>query len=153
MPLFEEYESEEDESEKDDKIRLFETQQRNVRSWYHYFKLLLIVSLFVIVVGGAIFYFTLPGVGDEVKAPSGLEDAVRLHFLDSEKRTMTGASVFYCDQFYWLRVDVEKRPDIVGKPNNTVSKYITKATQQPDGSWQVTATPLTGDDTGTPCSQ
>jgi len=153
MALFDEYESEEYESEKDDKIRLFETQQRNVRSWHHYFKLLLIVSVFVLVLGGVVFYFTLPGVGDQVKAPTGLEDAVRSHFLDVEKRTMTDASTFYCGDFYWIRVEVEKRPDIVGKPNNTVSKYIARATQLPEGSWQITATPLTGDDTGAPCSQ
>ena len=152
MSLFEEQESDEYRSENDDKNRLFETQQRNVRSWHHYFKLLLIVSVFVILVGALIFYFTLPGVGDAVKAPDALEDAVRVHFLDKEKRTMTGASTYYCDKYYWIKVDVEKRPDIVGKPNNTVSKYIAKAEPQPDGTWAVTATPVTGDDWGTPCS-
>ena len=152
MALFEEYESEEYESEKDDKNRLFETHQKTTRSLGGYIKLILIVALGVTIVGAVIFYVSLPGVGDEVKAPSGLEDAVRLHFLDKEKRTMTGAFVFYCDKFYWVRVDVEKRPDIVGKPNNTVSKFIANAKQQPDGTWAITATPVVGDENAAPCS-
>ncbi|MEP6787603.1 MAG: hypothetical protein ABJB40_04180 [Acidobacteriota bacterium] len=152
MSLFEENEIEEYDSERDDKTRLFETQQRNVRSWHHYFKLLLIVALFVLVVGSVVFYFSLPSVGDAVKSPEGLEDAVRTHFLDVEKRTMTDAAAFYCDKFYWIKVDVETRPDIVGKPNSTVSKYVANATQQPDGTWTVTATPVAGEDWGDPCS-
>lgn len=151
MALFDEIETEEYDPERDDKNRLFETQQKSVRSWHHYFKLLLIVSLFVLVVGAVIFYFSLPGVGDAVKAPEGLEDAVRAHFLDVEKRTMTDTSTYYCENFYWIKVDVEKRPDIVGKPNNNVSKYTAKATQQPDRTWAVTATPVTSEDWGSPC--
>src|SRR5438067_2074395 len=114
MALFDEYESEEYESGKDDKNRLFETQQRTTRSGRGYLKLLLIVAIVVIAAGGLIFYFALPGVGDAVKAPEGLEDATRNHFLEKEKRTMTDGSVFYCGSFYWIKVDVEKRPDIVG---------------------------------------
>ena len=152
MALFDEYESEEYESGKDDKNRLFETQLRTTRSARGYLKLLLIVVVIVIVAGGLIFYFTLPGVGDAVKAPQGLEDAVRSHFLDKEKRTMTDESVFYCGGFYWVKVDVEKRPDIVGKPNSNVSTYIGKATQQPDGTWAITATPVVDDENGGPCS-
>jgi len=148
----EEYESEEYKSEKDDKIRLFETQQRNVRSWQHYFKLLLIVSLFVLVVGGVLFYFSLPGVGDEVKAPQGLEDSVRAHFLDKEKRTMTGESVFYCGSFYWVKVEVEKRPDIPSMPNNMLTQYRARATQLDDGTWQITAAPVLSNENDTPCS-
>ena len=147
MALFEN-----DQLETDDKSRLFETHQKTTRSLGSYVKLILIVAIGVSIVGAVIVYFNLPNVGDEVKAPNGLEDGMRAHFLEKEKRTMTGAAVFYCGDFYWVRIGVEKRPDIVGKPNNMVSKYIARATQQQDGTWAITAKPVVSDTNDVPCS-
>lgn len=133
-----------------DNDHLFETHQRTTRSWQQYLKLLGIVSVLVFLGGVAIFYLTLPSFGDRVRAPQGLEEAMRSHFLDTEKRTANDITFYYCDSFYWARVEVEKRPDITTNPIYQIGTYAARATA--DGSsWRITAVPVTSPDIDVPC--
>ena len=136
----------------DDKVRLFETQQRKASSSKNYAKLLLLVALFVVVAGAIIYYLTLPGVGSQVLAPKGLEDEIRAHFLDKQKRTADDITFYKCDDFYWARVGVQTRTDIPGNPVYKLSRYRAKAVHRDDGSWDIVASPIADPEMDAPCS-
>ena len=70
-----------------DKNRLFETLKEESDSSRSYLKVFSIVTICVIVAGLIVYYLLMPGIGDQVRAPEGLEDAVRDHFRSVEKRT------------------------------------------------------------------
>jgi hypothetical protein len=133
-----------------DNDHLFETHQRVTRSWKQYLKLLGIVSVFVVLAGGAVFYLTLPSFGDRVRAPQGLEPAMRSHFLDTEKRTANEIAFYFCDSYYWARVEVEKRPDITTNPIYQIGTYVARATAEGD-RWTITAQPVTSPEIDVPC--
>ncbi len=134
-----------------EKNRLFQTQQESVASSQNYLKLLAIVVVCIAIIGAVVFYLTLPRVGDRIRAPKELEDAVRSHFLDKEKRTATDITFYKCDKYYWAHTEVETRTDIPGNPLSRVSSYATKATPRDDGKWEITALPITSPDMDTPC--
>ena len=136
----------------DDKVRLFETQQRKASSSRNYLKLLLLVALIVIVAGAVVYYETLPGVGSQVLGPKGLEDEIRVHFLDKQKRTAEDVTFYKCDNFYWSRVGVQTRNDVPGNPVYKVSRYRAKAARRDDGTWDIFASPITDPDMDIPCS-
>ena len=136
----------------DDKVRLFETQQRKASSSKNYLKLLLLVALIVAVAGAAFYYITLPGVGSQVLGPKGLEDEVRAHFLDKQKRTADDITFYYCKDYYWTRVGVEARNDLPGNPLYKVSRYRSRAFHRADDTWEITASPITNPDMDVPCS-
>jgi hypothetical protein len=140
------------EDEEDDKNRLFETHQTSSRSIGNYVRLLLIVAACVAVVGFVISYFTLPGIGDKVRAPKGLEEQIRDHLSIKEKRSATDMTFYYCGTSYWVAVEVETRPDIPDSPINRVSRYRVNATQADNQDWNLTSTPVTGTDPDVPCS-
>lgn len=137
--------------ERDDKSRLFETHKKATRSLGSYVKLILIVAACVAVVAAVVGYVTLPGVGDKVLAPKGLEEKIRMHFLENEKRDSTDLTFYQCDGSYWVRVGVETRPDIPGMPNNMVAKYRAKAVQTSNGNWTIEATPILSEAEDVPC--
>jgi hypothetical protein len=133
-----------------DNDHLFETHQRTTRSWQQYLKLLGIVSVLVVLAGGAIFYLTLPSFGDRVRAPQGLEPAMRSYFLDTEKRTANDIAFYFCDTYYWARVEVEKRPDITTNPVYQIGTYVARATADGD-EWKISAVPVTTPEIDVPC--
>ncbi len=124
-------------AEPDDKNRLFETQQEITGFNRHYLKLLLIVAVFVIVGGSFIYYVTLPGRGDKVLGPKGLEENVRTYFLDVQKRTATDVTFFYCDGYYTVKVDVEARYDIPGNPLAAIPTYWARAEPRDGANWDI----------------
>ncbi len=134
-----------------DKNRLFQTLQETTGSSRNYLTLLLIVALFVIAVGAVIYYLTLPGVGDQVAGPKPLEDKIRSHFLEKEKRDATDLTFFTCGDHYWVRVDVEPRPDIQANPIYRISRYRAKAVRRGDNTWDITASPITAPEMDVPC--
>jgi hypothetical protein len=134
-----------------EKNRLFETLEEETGHERNYLKLLGLVAAGVVVIGAVVFYFSLPGVGDKVKAPKGLEDQVRDHLLIKEKRTPTDMTFYYCGKYYWAAVEVETRPDIPGAPINRVSRYRVAAIQADAEDWNITAVPVTGTDPDVPC--
>lgn len=140
-----------EEEKVDDKNRLFETHKKATRSLGSYIKVLLVVAVLVAVAGGVLMYVTAPGIGDPVLRPAGLEPELRHHFLDVEKRDATDMAYFLCDGFFWIRVRVETRPDIPGKPHNMVDKYRAKASAATDGRWMITASPILSDADNVPC--
>ncbi len=151
MALFEEEDQTLGDADDIEKSRLFETHQKASRSLGNYIKLVLIVGVIVAIGVVAIGYLTLPAVGDKVLAPAGLEESVRRHFIETEKRDTTEMAFFQCEQFYWVRVEVVKRPDISSMPNNMVGTFRAKASQVNDGSWSITASPVTTGQQDEPC--
>ena len=135
-----------------EKEHLFETQQKVVESSRNYLRLFVIVIIFIAIAGTAIFYITLPGVGDRIRVAPEMEDAVRNHFLEKEKRTAGDITFYKCDNFTWARVEVETRTDIPGNPVFKVSKYSARATPRTSGSWDITAAPITSPELDKPCS-
>jgi hypothetical protein len=131
------------------KEHLFETVREETGSERNYVKLLGVVVVGVITVGIIIAYLTLPGVGDEVLAPKGLDLAVRDHFLTKEKRTATDITYYQCDGYYGARVGVETRTDIPN-PLFRVDAYTARAAAK-GGQWEITATPVTPPEAFVPC--
>lgn len=119
---------------------LFETLEEETRGGRKYLKLFSIVVVFVIVAGIAIGYYTLPGVGDVVRAPAGLEVAVRDHFLIKEKRTSTDIVFYQCEGFYSARVGVETRSDIPN-PLFRIDTYAARVVSRGE-QWEITAEPI-----------
>ncbi len=135
----------------DDKNRLFQTHRKSSDSTRRYLKLLGIFGVIVLGAGAAISYFTLPRMGDAVRAPAGLEAAIRDHVLVNEKRTATDIIFYYCESFYWAHVDVEKRPDIKTNPIYLIGSYRAQATAQENGSWTIASAPITSPEMDIPC--
>ncbi len=135
-----------------EKDHLFQTVKETSGSSRNYLKLLLIVAVFVAVAGAAIYYLTLPGPGDKILGPKGLEDQVRSHFKEKEKRNATDITFFQCEGFIWARVNVEKRPDIQTDPIYRIDRYRAKAVQLADNKWDISATPITADNMDIPCN-
>ena len=133
-----------------DQDRLFQTHQRTDRTWRQYLSMLMVITVLVIAGGGLAFYLTLPKPGDQVRPPRGLEAAVRAHFLDVEKRASGDIVFFYCENFYWARVEVEKRPDIKTNPVYQIGSYAARAVPD-ETEWQITAVPITSQELNTPC--
>jgi hypothetical protein len=134
-----------------EKEHLFETQQKVVESSRNYLKIFGIVVILIAVAGTAIFYFTLPGIGDRIRVSREMEDAVRAHFLEKEKRTADDITFYKCDQYTWARTEVETRTDIPGNPLAKVNAYATRITDSGNGTFQITATPITSPEIDTPC--
>jgi len=150
MGLFDKI-NEPEETAVDDKNRLFETHKEVSGSSRKYIKVLGVMTVIVIVIGVAISYLTLPKVGDLVRGPKGLEEAIRTHFLDKEKRTSTDITFYYCESYYWARVGVEKRPDITTNPVYSLASYKARATAAGENKWTITATPITTPEMDVPC--
>jgi hypothetical protein len=134
-----------------EKNRLFETLQENTESSRNYLKLISIVIVGVIILGAVVYYLMMPGIGDQVRAPQGLEDAVRSYMQEKQKRTATDITFFKCEGYYWARVDVEERPDIKTDPVYKYSRYRAKAVEG-GGTWDISASPVTDDSLDVPCS-
>jgi len=151
MGLFDQIDETESMSE-NDKNRLFQTHKEVSGSSRKYLIVLGILAVIVVVGGILISYLTLPRFGDPIRAPKGLEDAVRAHFLEKEKRTSTDITFYYCDIYYWARVGVEKRPDIKTNPIYLIATYKARATAVGENAWSITATPITSPEMDVPCS-
>ena len=151
MGLFDET----DESEyKDDteKNRLFETQQREGRSIRDYLKFLLPIIVLVIVGIAAVFYFSLPSVGEQVRPPQDVYDAVYDHMLTEKRRTVSDMDFYYCDTFYTVNITVEPKPVAPTKPEDLALRFKAVARKN-DGTWQVTTTSLDAKEKFVPCQQ
>ena len=122
------------------KDHLFETLAEESNRERSYLKVFGVVVLAVIVLAAAVFYLTLPGKGDVVRAPAGLELAVRDHFLTAQKRTATDIIFYQCDGYYDARVGVETRNDLPN-PLFQIGTYSARATEG-DGRWEITAAPV-----------
>lgn len=123
-----------------DGSHLFETLEEEKSGGRKYFKLFSVVVVFVIIAGIAIGYFTLPGVGDVVRAPAALELTVRDHFLIKEKRTATDIVFYQCEGFYSARVGVETRSDIPN-PLFRIDTYAARIASRGE-QWEITAVPI-----------
>ena len=134
-----------------EKEHLFETQQKTVESSRNYLKLFVLVVIFIAIAGTAIFYLTLPGIGDRIRVSREMEDAVRNHFLEKEKRTAGDITFYKCDQYTWAHTEVETRTDIPGNPLAKVSAYATRITDRGNGTFDMTATPINSPEIDTPC--
>lgn len=136
MSLFGDTETADAPADPNDKNRLFETHSRAGRSKRGYLQLFGLVVAAVVVVGGIVVFLTMPGTGDEVRAPRGLEDAVKNHFLESEKRSVIAATFYSCGDSYSARVNLENRPDIKARSMDEGHRHVV-ATEDANGRWSV----------------
>jgi hypothetical protein len=134
-----------------DKDRLFETLDKEETSNRSYAKLLVVAAVVVLIAGGVIFYMTLPGAGDQVRAPKGLEQAVRDHLLDKQKRVATDIVFYYCGgDSYWAHAGVNTRTDIPN-PVYRLDKYAVSAKGK-DPNWEITSKPVNSPADDRPCT-
>jgi len=134
-----------------EKDRLFETLKKEEAGNRNYAKLLVIAVVIVLIAGGVFFYMSLPGVGDKVRAPKGLEQAVRDHLLDKQKRITTDVVVYYCGgDSYWAHAGVETRTDIPN-PVYRLDKYAVNVKGQAP-NWEITSKPENSPADDKPCS-
>lgn len=153
MSLFEEEENKSDIFDAEDKIRLFETQKRSERSVKDYAKVLLPIAVVAAVLVGGILYLIQPGIGDAVKAPKELEDAVYDYMLTREKRTTAEITFYKCDGYYWVKVLAEPRSYPPSLLLDAVNQYRLIARQNEDGSRPITTLPLPSKEEDIPCRQ
>jgi hypothetical protein len=135
-----------------DKSRLFDTLNDEGRSVHDYLRVLVPVVVAVLVIGGMAVYFTMPGMGDEVRAPQDLDETLRTYYLDNEKRAVAEVTYFYCKDFYSARVMLEKRPDVTARQFDHGNRRAV-AVEQPNGTWQITSTPIDPDASIDPCGR
>ncbi|HEX3102705.1 MAG TPA: hypothetical protein VHQ01_12965 [Pyrinomonadaceae bacterium] len=133
------------------KEHLFETQQKTVESSRNYLKFFGVAVVFIAIAVAAVIYLTLPGIGDHIRVSREMEDAVRNHFLEKEKRTAGDITFYKCDKYTWAHTDVEARTDIPGNPLAKVKSYATRIVDRSDGAYDITTTPITSPDLDTPC--
>ncbi len=133
-----------------EKNRLFETVEKEKSSERSYAAVFGIICVVVIAGGVLAYYMMMPGVGDRIDAPRGLEAEVREHFLTKEKRTATDIVYYKCHGFIWARVGVETRIDIPN-PLLKIANYSAKATGT-DAPWSISATPISSPESGVPCN-
>lgn len=124
------------------KDELFATLDGNEKSKTRYLKTFAVIAVVVFALIAAAMYFYLPDIGDEVRSPAGMEDAVRSHLTTAEKRDFQDMKTFYCKTYYAAQVKVEPRPaNLKPPPGKVTDNYDIAATQKEDGSWTVTAMP------------
>jgi hypothetical protein len=137
----------------DDKNRLFETHQKSGKSIRNYEKFFIPIVVLVIAAIAAVVYFSLPGVGDQVRPAQDLYDAVYDHMLTSEKRTATDMTFYYCDSFYTAKVTVEPKSTAPTKPEDVATQFKIVARKGDDGTWQISDTAVRPKEEITPCQQ
>ena len=134
-----------------EKDRLFETLDKEASSNRSYAKLLLVAAVVVLIAGAVVFYMMLPGVGDKVRAPRGLEQAVRDSLLEKQKRVATDITFYYCGgNAYWAHAGVETRKDLPN-PMYKLDSYAVNAKGE-DPNWDITSKPIQAAADDTPCS-
>ena len=133
-----------------EKNRLFETLDKEESSGRSYAKLLLGAVVVVLIIGGIVFYFTLPKSGDLVRAPKGAEDAVRSHLLDKQKREADDITFYYCgENSYWARAAVKTRNDM---PNPVYKLGTYAATVKGSETvWDISSKPIQSPADDRPC--
>ncbi len=151
MGIFDEIK--EDSVSEDDKNRLFETQRREGTSARNYLKFLVPIVLLVITGIGAVFYFTLPSVGDKIRPPQDLYDAVYDHMVSEKKRTVSDMDFYYCDTFYTADITVEPKPVAPTTPEDLALRFTATARKSEDGTWQVTTNAIQSKEQFALCQQ
>jgi len=152
MSLFEpEDESQDVEFDKDDKVRLFETQKRESEGGRGYLKKFLPVAVVAIIIIAGIIWLMQPGIGDAVKPPKDVEEAVDEYMLSKEHRSIREITFYKCDGYYWVKILSEPRSSVasVDAPENQFRLSVKTA----DGKASDIATlPLSPKDQDKPCS-
>lgn len=149
MSLFETYDQD-PKGDDPEKSRLFDTLKDEGRSVKDYLKVLVPVVAAVLVIGGLVVFFTMPGLGDEVRPPQMLDDAVRAFYLDSDKRAVETVTYFYCNDFYAARVKLETRKDVTARQFDHGGRRAV-AIEAPNGGWQIASNIIAPDETFEPC--
>ena len=155
MSLFEPEEENTDEVEfdKESKIRLFETQQRESRSIHDHLKRFLPVVAVAIIVVGLIIYFMQPGIGNAVKPPKEVEDSVYDYMQSKEHRSVHEISFYKCNGYYWVKILAEPRsypPSVLDDP---VNQYRLSVRTSDGKTAEITTLQLPEKQDDIPCKQ
>ncbi|HYJ92023.1 MAG TPA: hypothetical protein VEV84_11985 [Pyrinomonadaceae bacterium] len=136
--------------DEESKIRLFETQKRESKSAIDYLKKFLPVIVVAIVIIGGIIWLMQPGIGDAVKPPKEVEEAVDEYMLTKEHRSVREITFYKCDGFYWVKILTEPRSALssVDDPENQFRLSV----RSPDGkAADITTLPLPPKEKDKPC--
>lgn len=136
-----------------DKVRLFETQEKNVRSIHDYAKMFLPIAVVVIVVLAAVMYLMSPSIGDAVRPSRELNDVVYDYMLTTEKRTANEMTFYKCDGYYWVKILTEPRAYPPSNLEDEVNQYRLTVRENADGSRQIVTLPLPAKADDVPCKQ
>ena len=134
-----------------DKVRLFETQEKSVKSVHAYAKILLPIALLVIVGLAAVMYFFSPGIGDPVRPPQELSDAVYDYMLTHEKRTASEMTFYKCDGYYSVKIVAEPRSYPPSNLLDAVNQYRLTVREDEGGSRRIATLPLPTNEDDAPC--
>lgn len=135
-----------------DKNRLFDTLNDEDRSAHDYLKVLIPVVVGILVIGGIAVYFTMPGMGDEVRPPQAVDEAVRAYYLENEKRAVSEVTYFYCTDSYAARVLLETRTDVTARQFDHGNR-LAMAVENPQLEWQVTSRTIAPSEALEPCGR
>ena len=139
------------EFDKDDKVRLFETQRRETEGGRGYLKKFLPVAVVAIIIITGIIWLMQPGKGDPVRPPADIADAVDNYMLSKEHRSIRESTFYKCDGFYWVKILAEPRSSVasVDDPENQFRLSVKSS----DGkAAEITTLPLPPKDQDKPCS-
>jgi len=134
-----------------EKVRLFETQEKNVRSIHDYAKIFLPIAVVVIVVLAVVMYLMSPGSGDVVRPSTDLNDAVYDYMLTTEKRTANEITFYKCDGYYWVKILAEPRAYPPSNLEDEVNQYRLTVRENADGTRQIATLPLPSKEDDVPC--
>ena len=152
MSLFEPEDDPRDvEFDKDDKVRLFETQKRETEGGRGYLKKFLPVAVIAIIIIAGIIWLMQPGIGDAVKPPKEVEQAVDDYMLSKEHRSVREITFYKCDGYYWVKILAEPRSSTmsVDDPSNQFRLSVKTVDEK---ATDITTLPLPPKEQDKPCS-
>lgn len=116
------------------KDELFATHDAAPTSRAKYIKTFIIAAVIGALIVALVLYFSQARTGDAVRAPVGLEDAVKSYFLKNEKLDVTEQKTFLCKDAYGIEVWVTPATSsTAGK----VKKTAIAISREGDSTWEV----------------
>jgi hypothetical protein len=152
MGLLEPEEEEQNDLEfdKDSKIRLFETQKRETESGYGYLKKFLPVAVVAVIIIAGIIWLMQPGIGDAVKPPQDVENAVYDYMDKTEHRSVREITFYKCNGYYWVKILAEPRSSTMSV-DDPVNQFRLSVKTSGDRATEITTLPLPEQANDVPC--
>jgi hypothetical protein len=136
----------------DSKVRLFETQQRSSASVHSYVIKFLPVALIAILIIAGVIWFMQPGIGDAVRPPKDVADAVDEYMLSKEHRSIREITFYKCSDYYWVRILAEPR-SALGSVDDPSNQYRLRVERNGDAAASIQTLPLPDKQNDVPCKE